>query len=150
MTNINDIESIIRDLIRTDEEIVSAYDSKLLCSDYDATLDKLRKLCKNKKDLVDSLITSMNDFFKLKQNSITKKLKINSFRFVPALISFEYIFFLPKSVDKTSRQYYCYISMMNRLTREYDCISQARGAYSILDITATLNLDDLLKNNEVD
>lgn len=146
MTDIRDIESIIRDLIRTDEKIVSAYDSKLLCSDYENTINKLKELCTTKKDLVESLEKSMNEFFKLKQNSITKKLKINSFRLVPSMISLDYKFFLPKSVDQTSRQYYCYISMMERLTRKYDCISKVRDTYCLLDITATLNLNELLKN----
>ena len=146
MPNIKDIESIIREIIRTDEKIVSACDSQLLCSDYEATLDKLKELCTNKKDLIESLEKSMNEFFELKQNPITKKLKINSFRLVPSLISLEYKFFLPKSVDRTSRQYYCYISMMERLSREYDSISNVRGTYSLLDITATLNLDNLVKN----
>ncbi len=60
-------------------------------------------------------------------------------------MSFEYKFFIPKSVDKTSRQYYCYISMMDQLMREYDSISKVKDTYSILDITATLNLGELLQ-----
>ena len=146
MTDIKDIELIIRDIIRTDEKIVSAYDSQLLCCDYQNALNTLKDLCTSKKDLIESLENSMNEFFKLKQNPLFKKLKINSFKLVPAVISFEYLFFLPKSVDRTSRQYYCYVSMMDRLTREYDSISQVKNTYSILDITATLNLENLLKN----
>ena len=38
MTTINDIELTIRDIIRTDESIVSTYDSKLLCSDYETII----------------------------------------------------------------------------------------------------------------
>ena len=145
---IKDIESIIRDIIKTNEKIVSVYDSQLLCSDYEDIINKLKELCTIKKDLIESLEKSMNVFFKLKQNPITKKLKINSFRLVPSLISLDYKFFLPKSVDQTSRQYYCYISMMERLTREYECISKVRNTYCLLDITATLNLDELLKNEK--
>lgn len=66
MTTINDIEVIIRDIIRTDESIVSAYDSKLLCEDYESTLDRLKELCTTKKVLIESLVKSMNEFFKLK------------------------------------------------------------------------------------
>ena len=36
--------------------------------------------------------------------------------------------------------------MMEKLTREYDCISKVRDTYCLLDITATLNLNELLKN----
>ena len=72
MTDIRDIESIIRDLIRTDEKIVSAYDSKLLCSDYENTINKLKELCTTKKDLVESLEKSMNEFFKLKKIQLQK------------------------------------------------------------------------------
>ena len=68
MTDIKEIELIIRDIIRTDEEIVSAYDSRLLCRYYNGTIDKLKKLCATKKDLIHSLVISMNEFFKLKQN----------------------------------------------------------------------------------
>lgn len=146
MTKIKNIESIIRDMIRTDESIVSAYDSRLLCSDYENTLEKLKELYSAKTDLIESLENSMNEFFEVKQNRITRKLKINSFKLVPTLIGFEYKFFIPRTVERTSRQYYCYVSMMDRLTREYDSISKVKNDYLILDITATLNLDKLFKN----
>ena len=55
MTDIKDIELIIRDIIRTDEKIVSAYDSQLLCCDYQNTLNTLKDLCTSKKDLIESL-----------------------------------------------------------------------------------------------
>ena len=115
MTTINDIELTIRDIIRTDESIVSTYDSKLLCSDYETTIGKLKELIATKKELTETLENQFNQFFKLKQNFLSRKLKINSFKLVPTLISFEYKFFLPKSVERTSKQYYCYISMMDRL-----------------------------------
>lgn len=148
MTGIKDIESTVRELIRTDESIVSAYDYKMLCRDYDTTVANIKELIAAKKDLTEKLENQMNEFFKLKQNFLFRKLKINSFKLIPSVISFEYIFFIPKSVKRTSRQYYCYISMMDRLTREYDSISKINDAYSILDITATLNLDELLNNWE--
>lgn len=146
MTNIKNIELIIRDMIRTDEAIVSTYDSKLLCKDYENTLNKLKELYDAKTNLIESLEENMNEFFKLKQNILSKKLKINSFKLVPTLIGFEYQFYIPRTVDRTSRQYYCYISMMDQLTREYDSISKVKDEYLILDITATLNLDKLFKN----
>lgn len=146
MTTINDIELTIRDIIRTDESIVSTYDSKLLCSDYETTIDKLKELIATKKELTETLENQFNQFFKLKQNFLSRKLKINSFKLIPTLISFEYKFFLPKSVEKTSKQYYCYISMMDRLTHEYDSISKVKNdEYLMLDITKSLNLNKLIE-----
>lgn len=146
MTTINDIELTIRDIIRTDESIVSTYDSKLLCSDYETTIGKLKELIATKKELTETLENQFNQFFKLKQNFLSRKLKINSFKLVPTLISFEYKFFIPKSVEKTSKQYYCYISMMDRLTREYDSISKVKNdEYVMLDITKSLNLNKLIE-----
>lgn len=146
MTTINDIELTIRDIIRTDESIVSTYDSKLLCSDYETTIDKLKELIATKKELTETLENQFNQFFKLKQNFLSRKLKINSFKLVPTLISFEYKFFIPKSVEKASKQYYCYISMMDRLTREYDSISKVKNdEYVMLDITKSLNLNKLIE-----
>ncbi len=146
MTTINDIELTIRDIIRTDESIVSTYDSKLLCSDYETTIGKLKELIATKKELTETLENQFNQFFKLKQNFLSRKLKINSFKLVPTLISFEYKFFLPKSVERTSKQYYCYISMMDRLTREYDSISKVKNdEYVMLDITKSLNLNKLIE-----
>jgi len=146
VTTINDIELTIRDIIRTDESIVSTYDSKLLCSDYETTIGKLKELIATKKELTETLENQFNQFFKLKQNFLSRKLKINSFKLVPTLISFEYKFFLPKSVERTSKQYYCYISMMDRLTREYDSISKVKNdEYVMLDITKSLNLNKLIE-----
>ena len=145
MTDINDIELNIKEIITINEMIVSTYDSKLLCSDYEDTLNELKKLCNTKKDLFKSLEKNMNEFFNLKQNLLSKKFKINSFKLIPTLIGFEYKFHLPKSVDKTSRQYFCYITMMDRLTREYDSISKVNDEYLLLDIASALNLDNFFK-----
>ena len=146
MTKIRDIELIIEEIIRTDESIVSNYDSKLLCREYKNTLNNLKELYTNKQNLVASLENSMNDFFELKQNFLSKKFKVNSFKLIPTLISFEYKFHIPKSVDKTSRQYHCYISMMDHLTIKYDSITKIKDDYLILDITASLKLDKLFKD----
>ena len=145
MTDINDIKLNIKEIITINEMIVSTYDSKLLCSDYEDTLNKLKKLCNTKKDLFKSLEKNMNEFFNLKQNLLSKKFKINSFKLIPTLICFEYKFHLPKSVDKTSRQYFCHITMMDRLTREYDSISKVNDEYLLLDIASALNLDNFFK-----
>ena len=44
MSEIEGIEIIIRDLIRTNEALVSYYDSEMLCSDYENTKDILKEL----------------------------------------------------------------------------------------------------------
>ena len=148
MVTIDDIESIIRDIIRTDEMIVSNYDSRLLCSDFDKTINTLKELVDHKKELISSLESSINEFFNIKEKKILKFIKINSFKLTPTIINFEYIFTLPRSVNRNSRQYFCYVSLMDRLVREYDSISKVKDEYTILDITASLKLDDLLKDKE--
>ena len=40
MVKIEDIELLIRDLIRINETIVTDYDAELLCSDYEKTKNK--------------------------------------------------------------------------------------------------------------
>lgn len=42
-------------------------------------------------------------------------------------------------------EYFCYISMRDRLTREYDCISKLNDKYLLLDIISALNLDNFFK-----
>ena len=148
MVTIDDIESIIREIIRTDEMIVSNYDSRLLCSDFEQTKNKLKELVDKKKELKTSLESTVNDFFNIKEKKILKFITINSFKLIPSIIGFEYIFSLPRSVNKNSREYYCYISLMERLVREYDSISKIKNEYVILDITATLDLNNLLNDEK--
>lgn len=145
MSDIKDIESIIRKIISTNESIVTTYDSKLLCEDHENTWSQLYDLYISKKELMESLETSMNEFFCLEPNLITKILKINSFKLIPTFLNFELKFSLPKSVDKTSRQYFCYITMMDRLTNEYDSVNMVKGEYFLLDIAAGLNLEKVFK-----
>ena len=144
MCEIKDIENNIRDLLRTNEEIVTAYDSELLCSEYGETKTHLKELCNRKRDLIESLESSVNDFFEIKQNFITKRLRINSFALIPTLLGYEYKFNIPKIVDKSSNQYFCYISMMERLSREYDAIFLGRDGYYILDIAASLKVEQFI------
>ena len=145
MVTIDNIEKIIKEIIRTDESIVVNYDSKLLCDEYENTKNTLKTLVDRKKELIESLTNTINEFFQIKPKSIFKVIKLNSFKLMPDIISFKLKFYLPQSVDKTSRQYYCYVSMMDKLVRQYDSISKEDDGYSILDITATLNIDELLK-----
>lgn len=145
MVKIEDIELLIRDLIRINETIVTDYDAELLCSDYEKTKNRLKKLYDKKIELVKELEKAMDEFFEIPQNFITKKLKVNSFKLIPKIVNFEYKFNLPKSVDATSRQYFCYTFMMEKLTREFDVITRHNDGYYILDISETLNLKKLLK-----
>lgn len=145
MEKIEYIELIIRELIRVNESIVTSYDSYLLCKDYENTLNKLKRLYRDKKELTQNLIESMNEFFEIPQNFLSKRIRLLSFQLVPNVIGFEFQFFIPKSVDRQSRQYFCYINMMDRPVREYDSISKIKGQYFILDITSTLPLEKLLK-----
>ena len=55
MSEIEGIEIIIRDLIRTNEALVSYYDSEMLCSDYENTKDILKELYDRKNELMESL-----------------------------------------------------------------------------------------------
>ena len=147
MSNIRDIELIIRDLIITNEAIVSAYDSKRLCSSYEDAKANLKELCDRKNEIIMSLTDKINEFFNIKQNFITRKLKITSFALLPTIAGYEFKFNIPKTVDRTSRQYFCYTSMMDRLQREYDVIALGRDGYYILDITAGLNLEKLFEGD---
>lgn len=141
MSEIEGIEIIIRDLIRTNEALVSYYDSEMLCSDYENTKDILKELYDRKNELMESLEDSMNKFFGIKQNFITKRIKVSSFALVPTIIGYEYKFSIPKNVDKASNQYFYYISMMDRLVKEYDVIVLKDNNYYILDISASLNIE---------
>jgi hypothetical protein len=141
MSKIEDIEIIIRDLIRTNEELVSKYDSEMLCRDYKNTKDILKELYDRKNELMESLEESLNEFFGIRQNFITKRIKVASFALVPTIIGYEYKFNLPKNVDKASNQYFCYISMMDRLVREFDVLVLKGDDYYILDISACLNIE---------
>ena len=146
---IDDIELIIRDLIRINEKIVTTYDSKLLCRDYENTVSALKKLDNEKLDLIKQLESSMNEFFKIKQNFITEKLNLASFKLIPRLTTFQYKFNIPQSVDTSSHQYFCYTYLMDKLTKEYDVITNQKDGYYILDITAPLKLKDLFKENNL-
>ena len=150
MGKIEYLELLIRELIRVNESIVTGYDSYLLCKDYENTLNKLKRLYKDKIELTQNLIVSMNEFFEIPQNFLSKRIRLFSFQLVPNVIGFEYQFFIPKSVDRQSRQYFCYINMMDRLVKEYDSISKIKGQYFILDITATLPLEKLFKERDID
>ena len=143
MLNIEDIKVIICEIIRTNELIVTTYDSKLLCEDYEKTIDELKKLVENKNKLIELLENSINEFFSINPVKIYK-LKFNSFKLIPVLLNFEYIFSLPKSVNKSSHEYHCFISLMESLVKEYDSIKYEHGTYRLLDISSTLNLKDLL------
>ena len=144
MEKIKYLELLIRELIRTNESIVTSYDSHMLCSDYEKTKDKLKRLYKDKKELTENLKVSMDEFFEIPQNFLSKRIRILSFQWLPNVLGFEYKFFIPKTVDRQSRQYFCYTCLMDKLVREYDSISKIKGEYYILDITATLPIDDLL------
>lgn len=145
MSGINEIELMIRDLIRVNEKLVSAFDSQLLCSDWENTRATLKELYDEKTDLIESLEKSVNEFFSIKQNFITRKLKITSFSLIPSIISYEFKFNIPKTVNKSSREYFCYISLMDRLVREYDVITVKNDDYYILDITQSLNIEKLFE-----
>lgn len=147
MSKINDIESKIHELIRVNEKIVTNYDSDLLCSDWDNSKNTLKKLLDEKKDIIESLEDMVNNFFNIKQNFITKKIKITSFHLVPSLINHELMFFIPKTVDRFSKQYFCYIALMDRLSGQYDSIFEKNGEYYILDISSCLNLEKLLEGD---
>ena len=108
MPTIDDIEIIIRDLIRINEKIVTTYDSILLCRDYENTVSALKKLNDKKLHLIKQLEFSINEFFKIKQNYITKKLNLASFKLIPRLTNFEYKFNILHSVDTSSHQYFYY------------------------------------------
>ena len=148
MPDIKDIESIITDLIRANESIVSAYDAGMLCSDYDNAKNNLKKLIVKKQEIIDNLEKSMNEFFKIRQNFITRRIPVMSFKLIGKVTAFEYRFNIPKTVSTTSRQYFFYTSLMDRLTKKYDVITLQRDGYYILDITATLNLKKLLEVSE--
>lgn len=150
MPKISDIEFIIRELIRVNEKIVTTYDSKLLCSDYENTKNQLKQLLDEKTNLMSKLESSLNEFFEIKENIITKKIKVNSFKLIPSLINFEYKFNVPRSVNETSRQYFCYICLMEKLSKEYDIITLKHDGYHMLDITANLNLKKLLGDKNVE
>ena len=147
MSGIEDIELIIMELIRINEEIVLNYDSKLLCEDFDNAKCNLKKLYDRKKEILKSLEATFNEFFNLKSNFITRKLKIASFALIPTLIGYELKFNIPKTVDKSSRQYFCYVNLMDRLVREFDVISLQKDGYYILDISASLNLEKLFEGD---
>ena len=145
MTSVDDIEFIIRDLIKINESLVNAFDSNLLCSDWENAINTLKELCNEKKELIESLEKSANEFFNIKQNSITRKLKITSFSLIPSLTSYEFKFNIPRTVNKSSREYFCYISLMERLAREYDVITLKKDGYYILDITQCLKIEKLFE-----
>ena len=145
MSDIEDIELKIRDLIRINETLVTAFDPQLLCSDWENTTNALKELTDEKKELIDSLEKSVNEFFSIKQNSITRKLKITSFSLIPSLISYEFKFNIPRTVNKSSREYFCYMSLMDRLAREYDVITLKKDGYYILDITQCLNIEKMFE-----
>lgn len=147
MSKISDIELLIKDIIRVNESIVTTYDSELLCSDYKNTKEKLKGLYGTKLELINNLERSMNEFFQIKENFITRKIKLASFKLIPKITSFEYKFNLPQFVNTSSREYFCYICLMDKLTREYDVITLKNDGYYILDITATLNLKKLFEGD---
>ena len=117
MSSIADIELIIMDLILINETLVNAFDTKLLYSDWENTLNTLNELYDKKKELMEFLEKSVNEFFNIDPNFITRKLKINSFSLIPSLVSHEFKFNIPRRVNKSSRQYFCYISLMDKLAR---------------------------------
>jgi len=141
------IKKVIEDIIRTDESIVYYSDFELLCKDYDNTKLKLKELMDKKQELYKSLEDKMNEFLKIKNNWLTKKLKINTFRLIPNPLSNWLKFSLPPRTDKTSRQYYCYQKLMYKLSREYNSIDNSNGEYFLLDLSAGLNLNSLLKDD---
>ncbi|WP_406535698.1 hypothetical protein [Methanobrevibacter sp.] len=145
MSSIDDIELMIRDLIRINEMLVTAFDSELLCSDWENTVDTLKELCDEKKELMESLERLLNEFFNINQNPLTRRIRLNSFSLIPSLFSYEFKFNIPRSVNKSSREYFCYISLMDRLSREYDVISLKKDGYYILDITECLNIKKLFE-----
>ena len=145
MEKIRYIELLIRQLIRTNVSIVTSYDSYSFCKDYKGTKAKLKRLYKDKLELTQNLKDTMNEFFEIPQNFLSRRIGFLSFQLIPNVIGFEYLFYIPKSVDRQSRQYFCYVSLMDRLVREYDSVSKIKGEYFLLDITATLPLEDLLK-----
>ena len=147
MSKISDIELLIKDLIRVNESIVTTYDSELLCSDYKNTKEKLKELYDTKLELINNLERSMNEFFQIKENFITRKIKLASFKLIPKITSFEYKFNLPQFVNTSSKEYFCYICLMDKLTKEFDVITLKKDGYYILDITATFNLKKLFEGD---
>lgn len=145
MSSIDDIELIIMDFIRINETLVSAFDPNLLCSDWENTVNNLKELCDEKRELMESLEKSGNEYFSLNQNPITRRLRINSFSLIPSLISYEFKFNIPRTVNKSSREYFCFMSLMDRLAREYDVIKLKKDGYYILDITQSLNIEKLFE-----
>lgn len=148
MSKIEEIELIIRELIKVNETIVSTFDPQLLCNDWENTINTLKELYGRKKELIESLERSVNEFFSLKENLITGKLKITSFSLIPSFLSYEYKFSIPKAVNKSSREYFCYLSLMDKLVREYDVITLKKDGYYILDITKCLNIQKVLEVNK--
>lgn len=144
MSKIKEIELLIRDLIRINESIVTNYDSTLLCRDYENTQSILKELVDRKVEVTKNLTDSINEFFNISQNFITKRIPISSFKLMTTVIAFEYKFSVPKSVNKSSRQYFCYTCLMDKLASEYDVINKHHDGYYMLDITATLKLKELL------
>ena len=144
MASIDDIELIIRDLVRINETLVTEFDSKLLCSDWENTVNTLNELCDEKKELMESLERSINEFFNINQNLLTRRLNLNSFSLIPSFFSYEFKFNILRTVNKSSREYFCYISLMDRLSREYDVITLKKDGYYILDIAECLNIINYL------
>lgn len=147
MPQIEDIELTIRDLIRVNELIVNTYDSQLLCSNYENTKNNLKQLYNSKKELTDSLERLLNEFFDIKLNFFTKRIKFTSFGLIPTLISYEFKFNVPVNIDRTSEKYFCYISLMNRLSKEYEVITNKNDDYYFFDITSGLDLDKFFKKD---
>ncbi|MBR0271663.1 MAG: hypothetical protein IJQ68_06715 [Methanobrevibacter sp.] len=143
MVDIKEIDSTIREMIRIDESLVSAYDPQLLCEDYKNSLNSIKSLLDEKKELRKTLEKSLNEFFEVDNRFALKKIKIASFNLILNPISGAYMFSLPKFVDKSSRQYFCYITMMNRLEREYNVIERINDTFFMADITLHLNLEKL-------
>ncbi|MBQ9026082.1 MAG: hypothetical protein IJ104_06895 [Methanobrevibacter sp.] len=143
MVEIKEIDSKIRDMIRIDESIVSAYDPQLLCEDYENSSEKIKSLLKEKKELRKSLEKLLNEFFEVDMSFALRRIKIASFNFILNPISSTYLFSLPKFVDKSSKKYFCYLAMMNRIEREYNVIERVNDSFLIYDITLHLNLEKL-------
>ena len=146
MFEIKKIESIIRKRIHVDESIVSLYDAKLLCRDYEKSIEKLKEMVEEKEKLNKLLVKSINNFFEVKENRF---FILNSFRLTHNPLDGCLKFNLPRSLNKSSRQYFCYISMMDRLEKEYNVIIKNKDDYYLFDITLHLKLDDLFKESKL-
>ncbi|AMD17415.1 hypothetical protein TL18_04905 [Methanobrevibacter sp. YE315] len=108
-------------------------------------MNTLNELSDEKKELMESLEKSVNEFFNINQNLINRKLKITSFSLIPSFINYEFKFNIPRTVNKSSREYFCYKSLMDRLVKEYDVITLKKDGYYILDITRCLNIKKLFE-----